>query len=164
LSRLSNAPSSCTPGAVFLGVDNRSARRGAWFPPLRVRCGGISRSSGGVSSRVWCAWPTRSVPGKFIRCLAWQFVRARRLAGLMHWRRYFRTRIAGRVLRRRLGRIAWVCRGYFRWFDRHYRDLAVSFADGMLTSDVGSMNKIQPAAMSAVRSLMGWSTLLVVPD
>jgi hypothetical protein len=60
-----------------------------------------------------------SVPRYLIWHLAGQFLRLRRRAGLMHRRRNFRVRIAGRILTRRFGGLARRRRRDLGRFDRH---------------------------------------------
>ncbi len=83
-------------------------------------CGLGRTTAGGIVCGVGRPWSVRSADRKFFRYLAGQFVRPRRLAGLVHWRRHFRMRTAGRIFWWRLGRTTRCCRRYFRRFDRHY--------------------------------------------
>jgi hypothetical protein len=74
-----------------------------------------------IGRRVRWGWSVRPTHRKFIRQLAGQLVRARRLPRVVRWGRHLRARIAGRNSGRWLGRSARRCRWNFGRFSRHQR-------------------------------------------
>jgi hypothetical protein len=85
------------------------------------------------------AWALRASDRQFIRYLAGQFFRSRRLAGLLDRRRHLRAGIAGRLFLRRFCRLTRLNRGIFLGFDRHLQcHLAVVAEIGACAGNGGS--------------------------